>query len=151
MAPWVNPDTVKDVYQEILRQIKQGDVSKGNIKEERKLAVFHFAVEQTKIHGKQPCWPTLLERWNKEYPEGHKWHYRNPSSHRSIKSPWDNFKGDFRTAEKAVMNPPYHFPKRRVTTRLEEWQEEGLGRRRAAAERDLQRKLGYLEGEDLDY
>jgi hypothetical protein len=38
-----------------------------------------------------------------------------------------------------------------VITRLEESQEEDLGRRRTAAKRNLQRKLDYLEGEDLDY
>lgn len=151
VAPWVNPDTVKDVYQEILRQIKQGDVSKGNIKEERKLAVFRFVTEQTKVHGKLPEWPVLFEQWNEKYPETHKWHYESASSFNSSKSRWDRFQQDFRDVEKAVMNPPHRFPKRRVITRLEEWQEEDLSKRRAAAERDLQRKLNYLEGEDPDY
>lgn len=49
------------------------------------------------------------------------------------------------------MRPHYDFPKRKVTTKLEEWQEEDLSRRRAAAEEDLDRIAGYLEGEEPDY
>ena len=49
------------------------------------------------------------------------------------------------------MHPDQYFPRRKVTTRLEEWQEEDLSKRRATAERYLNRTLDYLEGGDPDY
>lgn len=45
-----------------------------------------------------------------------------------------------------MLSPDQYFPRRKVTTRLEEWQEEDLSSRRAAAKRALHRALGYLEG-----
>lgn len=46
------------------------------------------------------------------------------------------------------MRPDHYFPRRKVITRLEEWQEEDLSKRRAAAERHLNKTLDYLEGRD---
>jgi hypothetical protein len=42
-------------------------------------------------------WRTLLDRWNKVYPEGHEWHYEHVR----------NFERDFRRAEAAVAFPNY--------------------------------------------
>ncbi len=146
VRPWVGVETVKKAYQEIVRQMLRGDSSK-NKKTEKKLALFRFVVEQTKAHGKRPNWPILFEQWNEEYPEGHEWHYKKA---KYPKSPWDSFRRALDDVEKAMMHPRHHFPKRKVTTRLEEWQEEDLSRRRAAAEVDLHRTLGYLEGDEPD-
>lgn len=150
VSPWVSADTVKETYQELQRQIKKGDVSKGEIKEPRKLAVFRFVNEQEKVHGERPDWPILFARWNEEYPEGHEWHYADASSFGSSKKPWDTFQRDYREARKVVMDPDHHFPARKVNTRLEEWQEEDLDRRRAAAKRDLGKVITRLEGEMVD-
>lgn len=49
-----------------------------------------------------------------------------------------------------VMSPDYHFPARKVNTRLEEWQEVDLDRRRATAKRALGKVIARLEGEMVD-
>lgn len=148
VAPWMAVSTVSEAYREIQKQILKGDSSTSGIKQERKLAVFRFVTEQTRAHGEQPPWQELFERWNEEYPEDHEWHYKKV---RYPKSRYESFQRDYRDAEKAVMRPHHDFPKRKVTTKLEEWQEEDLSRRRAAAEEDLDRIAGYLEGEEPDY
>ena len=119
------------------------------IKELRKLAVFRFVTEQTKVCGEQPSWQALFERWNEEYPEGHEWHYADASSFGSHKSPWYTFQRDYRDTRRVVMEPDHYFPSRKVNTRLEKWQAEDLGRRRAAAKRDLGKIIARLEGETI--
>lgn len=148
VSPWVSADTVKGIYEQILRQIKGGDVSKGEIKELRKLRVFRFVTEQKKNLGECPSWQTLFDLWNQVYPEGHKWHYADASSFRSSKKPWDTFQRDYRDARQSVLEPEHYFPSQKVNTSLEAWQEEDLRRRRAAMGAELKMIVDYLDGKE---
>lgn len=145
VAPWMPVDSIERTYREIQQQVLKGDSSKGNIKEPRILAVFHFVTEQTRVHGEQLGCQTLFDRWNEKYPEGHEWHYEKSPGHRGDRR-LENFRRDFRRAREVVMSPEYEFPERQVNTRIEERQEGELQERRRTAGRELEENLGYLEG-----
>jgi hypothetical protein len=97
---------------------------------------------QTAAQGKQPSWRTLLARWNETYPEGHEWHYGNGKD--PDRRVW-YFRRDYGRAEKAVLRPDHHFPKRKAKTELEGWSQQDLNKRRIAAERYIDDVIETLE------
>jgi hypothetical protein len=111
IQPWVSAKTVRDFYQRLQSRLKE---KKPRAPSERNLAVFRFVVDQQRVELPKaaagdssermkppklacPSWRTLLERWNRVYPEGHRWHYKDVR----------NFSKDFRRAEQAVIHPEY--------------------------------------------
>jgi hypothetical protein len=139
VAPWVDAKEVTRIYREIQKQILQGDNSRVKV---RNLAILRFVTAQTAAQGKRPPWRTLLERWNETYPEQHEWRYGNgkePDRH-----VW-NFRRDYDRAEKAVLRPNHHFPKRKATTSLEDWAQQNLEKRRIAAERFIDDVIETLD------
>lgn len=113
IQPWVPAKLVRKFYRRLQQRVKPSD---SRALSERNLAVFRFVIDQRQVripdHSArnalerakprkpelvQPPWRALLERWNKEYPEGHEWHYNGVQ----------NFWRDFWRAEQAVVHPPY--------------------------------------------
>ena len=115
IQPWVSAKTVRDSYQRLQSRLKE---KKPRAPSERNLAVFRFVVDQQTVElpgaagGRdgfermkppklvRPSWRTLLEHWNRMYPEGDTWHYKDVR----------NFSKDFRRAEKSVIHPAYKIP-----------------------------------------
>jgi hypothetical protein len=114
IQPWVPAETVRKFYRGLQLRVVPSD---SRALSERNLAVFRFVLSQRQVripdrsarnalHRAKPkkpelvqpfSWRALLERWNKEHPEGHEWHYKGVQ----------NFWRDFKRAEQAVVHPPY--------------------------------------------
>jgi hypothetical protein len=112
VQPWVPADTVRKFYSQL-----QGSVlaSRPRALSERNLAVFRFVVGQQEVKPssddaqasaltrqhpklmklKQPSWRIMLERWNRQHHERHKWHYK------SVRI----FQRDFQRAAQAIVSP----------------------------------------------
>jgi hypothetical protein len=140
VAPWMDAKRVTQIYRGVQKQILQGDNSRIKV---RNLAIFRFVTEQTAAQGERPPWRRLLERWNEMYPEGDDWHYKKTEDpDQRVR----NFQRDHDRAQKAVMRPDYHFPKRKATTELEQWIQQDLDKRRIAAERFIDEVIETLDG-----
>ena len=112
---WVSADAVRKFYKRLQRRLL---ASKPGSTSERNLAVFRFVVSQLEVQAPddsrrkplllskrkatlaQPPWRTLLDRWNRKYPEEHEWHCKDVR----------NFSKAFRRAEQAVL--PSHYKRR---------------------------------------
>jgi hypothetical protein len=112
VQPWVPADTVRKFYGQLQEQVR---TSRPRALSERNLAVFRFIVGQQEVKPssddaqasaltrkhpklmklKQPSWRIMLERWNRQHPGGHKWHYK------SVRI----FQRDFRRAAQAIVSP----------------------------------------------
>jgi hypothetical protein len=141
VAPWMPAKEVTKAFQEIQQQILQGDSGKEHLSL-KKIALFRFVKEQTAGSGEDQDWQELVNRWNQTYDENTGWHYGETKDLRHQRS---NFKRDFKKAERVLLHPENHFPRRKVNTELEEWQERDLQTRRKAAEAASNRIEAYLE------
>jgi hypothetical protein len=112
VKPWVPAETVRRLYRRLQERVLE---DRPRSLSERNLAVFRFVVEQTEVWGVevgdseagpaqptkpklvQPAWRTLLDLWNRRYPEGHDWHYGDVR----------NLRRDFGRAERAIVHPRY--------------------------------------------
>ncbi len=144
VAPWVPAKEVAGAYQEIQQQILRGDSGKEHLSL-KKIALFRFVKEQTRGIEEEPDWQELLDRWNRLHKADDTWHYGVTKEPRHRKA---NFKRDFEDAERVLLHSQHHFPQRKVNTVLEEWQEQEVPGRRAAAKAEVSRIEAYLNQEE---
>ncbi|MEN6370417.1 MAG: hypothetical protein ABFD64_00230 [Armatimonadota bacterium] len=71
IAPWLPADTAKTLIRQAQQEFNPGGNRMGRPRE-RNLKLLEFVARATNTAGKRPTWNTLLEEWNRQYPE---WHY----------------------------------------------------------------------------
>jgi hypothetical protein len=99
---WMPSEYVRQAYHNVQHDL----LGENNRQPERRnVEVFRFVVEQSKLEVVNreeglakltiPKWKELRELWNKQYQEGHEWHYHKKKEHR--------FSRDFYRGQEAVI------------------------------------------------
>jgi hypothetical protein len=74
LEPWVSSDKVATYCGQIRQSILHDAGCKHRTVEVFRFVVAHTDVEEATLQ-KTPQWTHLCGLWNKEYPEGHRWHF----------------------------------------------------------------------------
>jgi hypothetical protein len=94
--PWVPVEEVTSLYERVRKELNPTPTTSP-----KRLALFTFVLQHPDVEvvhegekPKVPSWRELLRLWNKQYPEGNKWHYKDAR----------NFQRDFKEAFDQITN-----------------------------------------------
>jgi hypothetical protein len=94
-AHWLPVEAIGELYSDLKSRMGPSPTTS-----KRRLALFRFVAQRSSgirehlVYGLDiPTWRSLIAAWNKEYPSGHDWHYRDLR----------NFRRDFVEASKALV------------------------------------------------
>lgn len=107
--PWVPVEKVTSMYERVRKELNPTPTTSP-----KRLALFIFIMQHPEVkvqsEGEQPSvpsWRELLRLWNKQYPEGNEWYYKDVRNlQRDFKEAYDQVVNFYRSGKWFTKMPP---------------------------------------------